>query len=64
MVTALERNVAFVAEFYIQKIPCFPFEYASLESLGSCPFQSHNLETLFLAFCTADLGLRSKKRSF
>ena len=29
----LQRNVAFASELYIQKIPCFLFEFASLVSL-------------------------------
>ena len=43
-----------------QKIPCSLLEFASPESLRSCPFQFHDLENIFLAFCTTDLGLRRK----
>ena len=32
--------------------------------MGKCPFHFHDLDTLFLAFCIADLGLRSKTQSF
>ena len=48
----------------LKRFQCFLLEFASLESLWSYPLQSHNMKTLFLALCTADLGLRSKAQSF
>ena len=39
-------------------------EYKESRRQSSSPLQFHNLETAFLAFCTADLGLRSKTQSF